>query len=250
MSKHTTTIYEFLVSELRRRGFSELFNDGELTMDDDNFAFMQKVLYFDDDIKNIVDDKIFKGFKLKDEASDIYFKESFILRFMDREIGRQTIEAFASQVLYVAITRREYINTVFSSEVKKYLENHVTNESEDIGTQEQTSSQNTTNKQTEKGDNTSNNREATSTLPQSEVNLNVDDTELTYADENRISKDKGTSNRETNGEGTNESNQNQDTNNKHDSITKTFSLDNLEKIYNMKEKLYTEFDRKCFLHIW
>lgn len=250
MSKHTTTIYEYIQSELLGMGKNEFYNFGQLSFNNDDFTFMQKVLNFDDDVKEIVDNKIFKGFKLKDQESDKYFKESFVLRFMDREIGRQTIDAFSSQVLYVTLSRREYINTVFSSEVKKYLENHVTNESEDIGTQEQTSSQNTTNKQTEKGDNTSDNREATSTLPQSEVNLNVDNTELTYADENRISKDKGTSNRETNGEGTNESNQNQDTNNKHDSITKTFSLDNLEKIYNMKEKLYTEFDRKCFLHIW
>lgn len=270
MSKHTTTIYEFLTGELKRLGFDEFINDGKLTYNDDNFAFMQKVLYFDEDIQKIVDDKIFKGFKLDDEKSDIHFKESFILRFMDREIGRQTIEAFASQVLYVTITRREYINTVFSHEVQKYLDNHVINQSEDIGTQEETSTENKTNEEnekenrtneeTEKSDSENSNREATSTLPQSEINLNVNDDELTYADENRISKDKnngnrntigtGDSDRELKGKGTNDRNANQNTNDKHNEITKTFTLENLDKIYSMKEKLFEEYDRKCFLHIW
>lgn len=90
--------------------------------------------------------------------------------------------------------------------------------------------------------------------------MNVNDDELTYADENRISKDKnngnrsingkGDSDRELKGTGTNDRNANQNTKDNHTEITKTYTLENLEKLYNMKERLYEEYDRKCFLQIW
>lgn len=231
MSKHTTTLYEYLTSELRLNGFNEFVNDDDdLTFNNDKYAFMQKVLYFDDDVKKIVDDKIFKGYKLENEKSDHYFKESFILRFMDREISRQTIDSFASQLLYICITNREFINIIFSDEIKKYIENHEITEFEDVGKNDTTSNSDIIN----------NNREITSTLPQSEVNLNVDDNELHYADENRISKD----------DTVNESKQKENTNNKHNGLIKKYSLDNLDKIYTMKERLFKEFDSKCFLQIW
>ncbi|WNM55581.1 adaptor [Staphylococcus phage S-CoN_Ph35] len=44
--------------------------------------FMQKMLYFDDDVKQIVDRVFFKGFMFNDERIDRYFKESFTLRFL------------------------------------------------------------------------------------------------------------------------------------------------------------------------
>lgn len=278
MSKFTTTINEYLSAELQRQGLNEFVNDGKLTFNNPQYAFIQKILFYDEDVQKIVDDKIFKGFKFTDEQIDRSFKETFIARFLDREINRQTIEAFASQVLYTTLIHQEWILRLFSEDVDKYIDNHVTNHSEDDTTVEQIATQNQTSKENENrtgnekatneenitGKDTTENREAESTLPQNKVNINVDNDVLDYADNNNIQKDKkdsnqdtkGTQNRDTTndsektGEQNQESNQNQDTNFKHKEITKTYQLSSLNELYAMKEQLFKDYDKKCFLQIW
>lgn len=294
MSKHTTTLMEIIQSELQRNGFNEFVNDGKLTFDNQDFAFIQKVLRFDEDVKKIVDNVFFKGFKFNDERIDRYFKEAFTTRFLDREIGRQTVEAFAGLVLYETIIREEYISRVFGNELYKYLENHVDYKGEVIGNtiedeiqnqineelQKQTSEENTdttsneTYKEdtTSKGTNVSDSREATSTLPQSEMNMNVDNDVLTFADDNTITKNKTTTTDESNTTGERDStgntkttgkqdsntnattdskrNSNQDTTSNQKTYSKTYLMENLEKLYSTRERIFNDYDRKCFLHIW
>lgn len=294
MSKHTTTLMEIIQGELQRKGFNEFINDGKLTFDNKEFAFIQKVLRFDDDVKKIVDETFFKGFRFNDERIDRYFKEAFTTRFLDREIGRQTVEAFAGLVLYETIIREEYIFRVFGSELYKYLENHVDYKGEVIGNtiedetqnqineelQKQTSEENTdtTTNETYSEDTTSNgtnvadSREATSTLPQSEMNMNVDNDVLTFADDNTITKNKTTTQDETNTNGNRDTigntkttgqqdsntnattdttrNSNQDTTSNQKTYSKTYLMENLEKLYATRERIFNDYDRKCFLHIW
>lgn len=294
MAKYTTTIMDILKGELQKRGFNEFVNDGNLTFNDKSYAFIQKILRFDEDVKDIVDDVIFQGFRFNDERIDRYFKQSFVTRFLDREINRQTVEAFGTQVLHYTIIREDYIFTVFGSELYKYLENHVDYNADQIGntiedekqnqTNEQTQNQNSEetqnnkNNQTETRDtntdssNVTDNREATSSLPQSEININVNNDVLSYADTNTISKNKGTntSDEKTNGKtdstgettinGTQDSitngvqdstrNTNQDSTSNQKSLSKTYLLENLDKIYTMRERLYNDYDKKCFLQIW
>lgn len=294
MSKHTTTLMEIIQSELQRNGFNEFVNDGKLTFDNQEYAFIQKVLRFDDDVKKIVDNTFFKGFRFNDERIDRYFKEAFTTRFLDREIGRQTVEAFASLVLYETIIREEYIYTVFGSELYKYLENHVDYKGEVIGNavedetqnqineeiQNQTSEENTDNTSNEtyseditsNGTNVSDSREATTTLPQSEMNMNVDNDVLTFADDNTITKNKTKTTDETNTTGERDTignskttgqqdsttnattdttrNSNQDTTSNQTTYSKTYLMENLEKLYSTRERIFNDYDRKCFLHIW
>ena len=294
MSKHTTTLMEIIQGELQRKGFNEFVNDGKLTFDNKEYAFIQKVLRFDDDVKKIVDNTFFKGFRFNDERIDRYFKEAFTTRFLDREIGRQTVEAFAGLVLYETIIREEYIHRVFGDELYKYLENHVDYKGEVIGNtiedetqnqineelQNQTSEENTdttTNETysedtTSKGTNVSDSREATSTLPQSEMNMNVDNDVLTFADDNTITKNKTTTTDESNTTGERDStgntktngqqdsttnttsdstrNSNQDTTSNQKTYSKTYLMENLEKLYSTRERIFNDYDRKCFLHIW
>lgn len=294
MSKHTTTLMEIIQGELQRNGFNEFVNDGKLTFDNQDFAFIQKVLRFDEDVKKIVDNVFFKGFHFNDERIDRYFKKAFTTRFLDREIGRQTVEAFASLVLYETIIREEYIYTVFGSELYKYLENHVDYKGEVIGNtiedeiqnqineekQKQTSEENidsTSNETykedtTSKGTNVSDNREATASLPQSEINMNVDNDVLTFADDNTITKNKTSTTDETNTTGERDTtgntktngqqdsntnatsdttrNSNQDTTSNQKTYSKTYLMENLEKLYSVRERIFNDYDRKCFLHIW
>jgi hypothetical protein len=294
MSKYTTTINEYLNSELSRMGLNETVNDGKLTFFDDEFQFIQKILKYDDDVHNIVTNKIFKGYKLPNNEVDKFFKKSFITRFLDREIGRQTIDAFSSQVLYVTLSHQEYIQTVFGSEYQKYFEQHVDYNTDTVGNTIEQSTEHGETKQTQEsntkdthtdtsnethsdtstttGQTTTDDRSAESTLPQSEVNINVNNDELSYADTNNISKNKGTSSTDVNSSGQSENhsngNRNSDFNGVTDglsdsecnaqsdntsntqSLTKTYLLDNLKAIYDMKDQLYNTYDKKCFLHIW
>lgn len=262
MSKHTTTLMEIIQSELQNNGFNEFVNNGKLTFNNQYYAFIQKVLYFDDDVKDIVDKIIFKGFRFNDERIDRYFKEAFTTRFLDREIGRQTVEAFASLVLYETIIREDYIFTVFGNELYKYLENHVDFNSDEIQNQISEENQNDTSNETydentfSKGTSISDDREATSTLPQSEMNMNVDNDVLTFADDNTITKNKTTTTdddekfgiRDTTGN--TKRNGTQDTTGNQKSLQKTYLMENLEKLYTTRERIFNDFDKKCFLHIW
>ena len=294
MSKHTTTLNEYINGELMRMDKDEFINNGKLTIFDDEFQFIQKIIKFDEDVYKIVNEKIFKNFKFEDEKVDKHFKKSFITRFLDREINRQTIEAFTSQVVYITLTHEEYINTVFGSEFYKYLEQHVdfnndyvgntienstehgeTKQTQDSNTKDNYSdTSNTTHSETTngKGGSTDDNRSANATLPQSEVNINVDNTNLNYADENNISRNKNTNFNDTDTSGKSETkssgNRNSDYNGITDglsdsernaqsdntsntkTLTKSYLLDNLKTIYDMKEQIYNTYDKKCFLHIW
>lgn len=294
MSKHTTTLMEIIQGELQRQGFNEFLNNGDLTFNNQEFQFIQKVLRFDEDVKKIVDNIIFKGFSFSDERIDRYFKQSFVTRFLDREIGRQTVEAFASLVLYETIIREDYIFTVFGSEVYKYLENHVDYKNDQTGNTKSDETQNQTNEETQNqnseenqnetqnqnnssntdtnSQNVSSDRELTSSLPQSEINLDVDNDILLYGDSNTISKNKTTNDSNekttgtldstgetittgnqdsiTNGKQDSTRNSNQDSTSNQKGLTKTYLLENLDKIYTMRERLFNDYDKKCFLHIW
>ena len=294
MSKHTTTLNEYINGELMRMGKDEFINNGKLTIFDEEFQFIQKIIKFDEDVYKIVNEKIFKNLKFEDEKVDKHFKKSFITRFLDREINRQTIEAFASQVVYITLTHEEYINTVFSTEFYKYLEQHVDFNNDYVGNTIENSTEHGETKQTQdsntkdnysdtsntthsdttngKGGSTDDNRSANATLPQSEVNINVDNTNLNYADENNISRNKNTNfnDTETSGKSETKSNGNRnsdytgltdglsdsernaqsDNTSNTKSLTKSYLLDNLKTIYDMKEQIYNTYDKKCFLHIW
>lgn len=294
MGKYTSTLMEIITSELQNSGHNEFVNNGLLTFNNDEYAFIQKVLYFDKDVQKIVTNKFFKGFSFKDEKVDKYFKESFVTRFLEREIGRQTVEAFASQVLYVTLTREDYIYTTFSSEMYKFLEQHSETVSEDRGKGHENTMEQGQTKQRQRntshddykdnvnnthsdetnnsGNSTDDNRSANATLPQSEVNINVDNTNLNYADENNISRNKNTHTDNTssngkyntdsegtkegtfdglsNGESDSKKNTQQENVSNHESLNKTYLIDNLAKIKNMREEIFNIYDKKCFLHIW
>lgn len=216
MSKTTTTLYEYVESELKRQDDgSEFLVDGRLNFYND--TYMARILNFDDDVYEKLTQQVFKGFKYQDEDVDREFKQTFMMDFLDREIGRQTVEAFAAQVLATTIKHREYIYFVFS-ELEKYMRGESYYENLD-------SSNNTS---------TEEHREANATLPQNQVNINVDYDELDFADENKIWKDKNTDTKENNQSGQ----------------KMIYDPENLSRIYDMKERIFTEFDKQCFLQIW
>ena len=95
----TTTIYNIIQSELIKRGYNEFVDhDGNLVFFNDDHQFMTKILSFDNDVSEIVDD-LFNGNVLDDPVHDDHFKRNFFYRFINRQINRQTIEAFKVTLL-------------------------------------------------------------------------------------------------------------------------------------------------------
>lgn len=217
MSKHTTTLMDILRSELIKRGKNEFINDGRLTFFDDKYAFIEKVAKFDDDVYDIVTKHFFGNRSYPDKTIDRNFKEAFTNRFMDRQIGRQTMEAFQSQVVSLFIQYSEYIYYTFGH-LDDFIENKATSETHSD----------------EQSTETSDYRGLEATLPQTEVNLDVTDDDLNYADTNNINKRQDKGNRQANS----------------NSENRTFNPDNLEKVFLMKERIMNKFDQKCFLQIW
>lgn len=209
----TATLNDFIESKLIKGGFNEVTDGKELVFFDTNFALSKKILSFDTDVQKIINDYFFIGHTLDNPDNDKHFKKGFLTRFLNREINRQTFEAFSMQVVYTFITNEDYVNRLYT-DLDKYLANTQIN------------------KQENDSSNTTDNRSAFAELPQNNVQLDVDNTVMTSASDNTISRNKQTTNGKSNGETTN------------------LRLDELLKINGLLDQIYTKFDENCFLQVW
>lgn len=204
---------DILQTELINDGHNEFFNNNQLTFFDDKFAFIKKTMRYDSDVAKIVNRMFFQEVSLNNPVSDKKFKQTFVNRFLNRQIAFQTVEVFSSQVVYVLLTKIDYLNSIYD-DLDMYIQGKTQSDGDDTSTDQ------------------SDNRVLMSTLPQDQVNLNVDNTQLAYGDENTISRTK-----------------NQKTGNQKNTSS-AYNLDNLIKTQYLLEEVFTEFDKKCFLQIW
>lgn len=233
----TTTLYKFIQSELIKTGKNE-FDNGKKATDtfpfgdfiyyDSKYQFTEKVLNFDSDVQKIVE-YLFHGYALDVPYHDEHFKKTFLMRFINRQINRQTIEAFKFELINTFLTYEEYINRVYRDS-----EMYINQKKVDTGTN------NASNKGTTKNTNLNDVRSAFVDLPQDEVNINVDSVAVKYASDNTISRSRTKSDSEN------------------DSITKgtttnqgtSYDLDVLVKSSRLFEDIMKKFDAKCFLQFW
>ena len=211
--KITTTPYSMIKSELINSGFNEFSSKHQLTFFEDDFQFIKKMMRYDEDVEKIVNDKFFQGIALENKDSDIRFKQAFLNRFLNRQISRQSLEAFSAQIVFTFLANEKYINFLYD-EIEGYLKGQ--------------------NTQKNTGDTTSlnDNRYLQSELPQTEVNLNVDDTVLDYGNTNTISRTRDIKTDDTQSE------------------SEHLDLGNLEKFNGMIEEVFNKFDKNCFLQTW
>lgn len=217
----TITLFDYIQSELIEQGFDEFVNDaGELVLFDDDYQFTTKIMKYDEDVQKIVD-WLFNGLSLKHREHDEHFKKMFLYRFVNRQINRQTIEAFKLELMNTFITNELHLNQLYA-DAEKYITN--------------TSTMKQKNKQMNEGTTTSDNRQAFGELPQNNINIDVDDTVLTGASDNTISRNKQSNNQLSDGETTSES--------------KSYQLDQLLQSSTLFENVMNIFDQRCFLQIW
>lgn len=210
MAQNNTTLMYIILSELIEAGFNEFEETNKIIFFDDDKQFIKKIMKYDSDVQIIVNEKVFQGESLKVIDHDIHFKKTFINKFLNRQIGRQTIEDFSTQVLYTFFLYEEYINLVYS-DLDKYLTRHSENNVD--------------------GNRSGINdmRRLSSDLPRDNINLNVDDTILNYGNENTISRDK------------------HQEDNQQSSISKSYNLDDLKNSKALLKPVFNEFDRNCFM---
>ena len=212
---------ELINSELQKQGNSEFVKDGKLVFFDEDEQFIQKIMKYDEDVEKIVTDKFFKGFKFENEQTDHDFKKTFVNQFLDREIMYQTVEKFASQVIRLTLQHEKYIENAY----EKYQE---------LLTQEQWHEDEKNSKQD--STNTTDNRNLRSTLPQDDINMNVENTDMKYADENSIDKQQQKGNETGNEKGNSKDNQ--------------YNAETLRSLKDIFKELFEIYDRYCFLHVW
>ena len=233
----TTTLYKYFQSELIKEGENEFFQPNQesyfdppidFVWFDEKYQFTTKLMTYDDDIEKITNN-LFGGLKLKNDEHDKHFKKMFVNRFIERQINRQTIEAFKMILISTFMSQQEFINNVYEN-----MENFIKQKS--VSNQKN----NQSNKQKTDGSTVTNNRSAFADLPQSTTNLDVDNTVMSNATDNTISKNKQENNQQVDGE----------TVGKTDGETTSFQFDELIKSSEIMNTILQEFDRKCFLQIW
>ena len=255
----TTTLYKIVQSELYSQGHNHEIVDkeGNLVFFDNDFQVMSKIMSYDDDVKNIMNN-IFNGLQLVTPEHDQHFKKTFFFRFINREINRQTVESFMFELTATFLTNQDYINRIYSDMEKYILGYSETNQdnsqdSNDLKTSTSKNNSNNISESTSTGNTTTDNRQARSDLPQNSVNLDVNNTVMRSANENDISRNKQ-DNSQTNKDEQTSSNEteNKDQSESHssgasNSISKTYQLDQLFKTNNVLERILNEFDKKCFM---
>ena len=225
----TVTIFKYIQSELIKAGHNEIVESSnskyfkpnlEFLWFSEEDQFITKVLGYDEDVQKITD-KLFSGLKLDREEADKHFKRTFINRFADRQINRQTIEAFKMVLVSTFMSRLDYLNRIYRD-----LDLYITGASQT----------NQRNVQVNEGSTISDSRSAFADLPQNQVNLDLDDTEMEHATDNTVSRNQQSNQQSTDGETSSES--------------RTYRLDELVKSNGLMEEIFNEFDRKCFLQVW
>lgn len=264
------TLYKILESELQKKGLNEFINEkGELVYFDNEYQFIRKIMAFDDDVYDIVNNVFFLGYTFDDDAQDRDFKESFTHLFLNREIKYQSVEVFGMKVYQVTKLLKGYINDVYQK-LDDYILNKTVITGEDSSNKESESDgkQKTIREDTSKdeslsktdGTNVNQNRDFKGTLPDSQLNLNLNQDTLSYGGENTISKNSGTTDTETvseslgnntgESETTDNKNSKESQSSRNQSEALTYNIDTLELKKVMHTSIFSEYDKECFIHVW
>lgn len=205
MTKKTTTINEIITADLNEKGHNEFLACNQLDLVGGTLNYMYKITQYDEDVQDTVNRIIFRGYKLPDTKMDIFFKKMFVNKFMNRQIIEQTLESFSNNLIYNCMSHEHYLISLL-----KNMEDYLTNGN------------------TVDSSRTHDNRTAIAQLPQSEVNVNVDNTILDYADNNTISRDKDINHQES----------------------ENYDLDTLIKSFPLIDNYFKMLDKRCFLQVW
>ena len=212
----TTSLYDLLKQEYLRTFYTDLMDKGrnQITFYSKKDRVLSRLIAYskeDTDMIEVARYSIFYGLgNYLNEDVRHRFEHDFINRFINRRFNYQTYEVVSAKLSSIVSSNADILNSVYDNEFILGLSNgnSVT-------------------------DSTGNNRSnaINSSLPQDQVNMDLERELLEYADSNSINKSKF--------------NQNSTTNN---SNTKK-SVDEIEKMLLLKEKIWLLIDKALFTQI-
>lgn len=236
----TTTIYNIILGELYKKGYNYYRDEKTnkiIYLSD--ASLMQKILSYDPVVDDIVSVVFFNNNYLDLQDADIAFKYLWTSEFLNREIKYQTLEQFTAKNTALFY---QYANILLAyfRDFDKYLTSNT--ETTQQGLNNSTNTQNTNlNK-----NNTTNNNSIVSTLPQTEINMDLNNDTLPYADTNNINKTK------TKSDSTTTQSSKTDGANTQESTTRSYDINKLLLFSkaNILKEILSEFDKACFLQTW
>lgn len=211
--KTTTTLLEIIQAKAKTEGYNAFFNQDTNQLRTMGDSLLTEVAQYTPFIRTITNSEIFSNFALSDQDADKFFKQIFLNRFINREIKYQTLDLFRNKLVNLMLTNNQWICDVF-----KYYNDMFNG----VQHASQNSQQNSNNEA----------RTADSTLPQDNTKLNLNDSEVPFADSTNYQHG------ETNVQAHQASNS---------SSNSPSVIDQLDNVYNRK---LDEFDGALFLQIW
>lgn len=215
--KKTTRIIDIITSIFINNCISEFENDckNQITFFDDNFSYFKKINNFDDYTYELMNKHFFKDNVFKSKKADKEIKKIFFARFLNREIGRQTFEIFLSELVHIFYMYDDVLSFYYDN-IEKFLimqkENNIKNDN----------------------DNTQDIRSIYTTLPQDDINLNLNNDLMGYGDNNTISKTKNI-----------QKGKSENVLNEYDYSIMLKYVNN-----NIVDILMKKIDEKCFSQVW
>lgn len=225
--KTTTTLEELIRTQAANNDFDDIFSKerNQIILGGDVDSLLQQVAQYTPFIKKLTDIYIFGYYKLLSDGADKYFKQMFLNRFLNFEIGFQTVDLFRNKVSSLLAINDQYLSLLYDN-FFKYGKGYSTSKTN------QTSST-TSNQKTHNRD-----RNAHVDLPQDNINLDLENNLVSYANDTNFDN--------SSSETTNTSN------NKNDSISEAERYDAsvLEKLNNLYNQKLDEFENALFLKVW
>ena len=214
--KTTTTLEEILRNEASKyHGWDDIFNNenGQLIRYGATDALIYQVAQYSDMVADLCNHAFFSSYTLSDKDADKFFKKMFVNRFLIREIGFQTVDIFRTRLIGLLLQYEQYIVNTYKNYEKMFS-----------GHSESTTDQ--------KGQGLNKQRYAHVSLPQNNVNIDLNNDIAEYADINDL---------------TNNSNDNK-SNSK--TTSDKFSPDVLRILENAYQKVLDVFDVELFLQVF
>lgn len=208
--KTTSRLYDIIYGELECHRAEIYRSNNQIIFNQNNL--MRKTLEFKDPyFIKMLEENLFYGTSTINQRER--FEREFLQRFINRVIKYQTVDLFATYLATFVSEYQELINYSYDNYDKLVL-----------GQVDTVSNNNST------SINKSNS--IYSNLPQNQINMNLDIDTLDYADDNTISKSRGTN------IGTDKS------------TSSAYDIDALSKISALKEQIFKDMDNLLFSQIY
>lgn len=210
MVKTTTRLYDIIYGELERHRAEIYRSNNQIIFNQANL--MKKTLeYKDPNFIKMLQESLFYGTSNINQRER--FEREFLQRFINRVIKYQTFDLFSTYLASFISEYQELINYCYD----KY-DMLVTGQVDTVSNNNSTS--------------TNKSNSIYSNLPQNQINMNLDIDTLDYADDNTITKSRGTNS------GTDRS------------TSSAYDIDALSKISVLKEQIFKDMDNLLFSQLY